>query len=382
MLGLPFILVNLVPESAIIQDTPARTFGDMKNNMKISGAHQRVYGEGGDHETVAIGCGPAEPISSTFLVKNQLLDAELGDAPMRRRRLQHVSDASYCNNATNFFCWVQCLDIPNYQQAEGYITEGLSLYCMDPGILASSGNQVSKAIEPCGDFVHNSNCMGVWHTTAAGYPGQTVEYNATIIENDVYCYGGTSMYMDGFHWIHQTTCVIYLFPGWVLSTRGKFAAACIGTIILGILVEYVIFNRRKTMIGFEKGYGRLAASSAFYGLQLTLGYIIMLVVMTYSIPLCMCCVLGFVCGHILFNAKDAIIVEMANKPKKNDELPEQTDRASTKEFFGNTRADYGATSGEDDEEEIPSCCASKKKKVEDENQGVPEGITPCCQNVL
>eukprot|EP00934_Nitzschia_sp_Nitz4_P007267 Nitzschia sp. Nitz4//scaffold21_size171442//9870//12079//NITZ4_002138-RA/size171442-augustus-gene-0.198-mRNA-1//-1//CDS//3329542342//7257//frame0 len=398
--------MHLVPENAYIQQSPPRTFGDMKANMKISGRARRTYGDGGDDHTVAIGCGSEYHVSSVLSSRLASSGVDGFDSTMRRR-LQHVNDASYCDNTTNFFCWVQCLDIPNYELAEAYISEGMSLYCMDPAVYASSGNQVSKGVAECPDFVHNANCMGVWALTAPGYPGQEVLYNATIVDTDYYCRGGTSMYMDGFHW-KDTTCVIYLFPSWILSTRGKFAAACIGTILLGIVVEYVIFRRRGAMRMLEAGTSRLVASSAFYGLQLTLGYIIMLVIMTYSIPLCMCVVLGFVSGHILFNAQDSLL---STKPQ-TIAIGANKGMAATTKLNGSSISDSGekchpsccgakmdpeashSCCGAKEAEEAPhsccgikeveeaphSCCASKDKLPD--NQGVPEGITPCCQNVL
>jgi hypothetical protein len=384
-------LVHLVPESAIIQEYPPRTFGDMKNNMKLSAQGQRAYGENGDNHVVAIGCGPAgglpfpndnnsNPTGSTRSSGGELDYLEEFETPMRRR-LQHVPDGRACNNATNFFCWMQCLEIPNYEQAEGFVNEGYSLYCVDPGALARTGNQVSKAMEPCeGGFVHNSNCMGVWQPTAPGVVSQKVEFDVTIVEeDDVFCQGGTSMYMDGFHWMHDTTCVIYLFPRWVLSTQGRFVAACLGTIVFGALVEFVIFRRRQSMTGFSAGYYRLAVSAAFYGVQLTFGYVIMLVVMTYSIPLFLCCVLGLVSGHVLFNAQDALL----KKRVKTEETGPKP--ASQMETYTHSNE------GEDEEcaldkscrETAPSGCSNTKIETkEDDNHGVPEGCTPCCQNVL
>lgn len=354
-------MMHLVPEDAIIERSPTRTFGDMKKNMKVAAKQGRDFSNGEEGGTVAIGCGPASESSSESSGNDAFM------APIRRR-MQHVQDASACNNITNFFCWTQCLEIPNYEQAESYIAEGNSLYCLDPGILARSGNQVSKAVEPCLGEVHNSNCQGIWHPTSPAVEGWPVEFNATFTIEEKYCYGGTSMYMDGFHWIHDTTCVIYLFPGWVLESQGRFVAACFGTILFGIMVEVVIFQRRSSIQSFESGTKRLLISSAFYGLQLTMGYLIMLVVMTYSMPLFLCCVVGLVIGHVLFNAKDAIL----NKPQ-----PVYGDATSN-------RTSEGGSHGDEDEESSKRCCSHKNlmQRISETNHGVPEGSTPCCQNTL
>jgi hypothetical protein len=132
---------------------------------------------------------------------------------------------------------------------------------------------------------------------AAAYPAPE--------NGDAYCYGGTSMYMDGFNWI-GSTCVIYLFPQWVLSTPGKFALGCLGSILFGILLEYVLWKRR-VVYTMSPGRRRLVLSVLVYGLQLTMGYFIMLVIMTYSGPLFVSVVGGMMMGHAIFNAQDSFM---------------------------------------------------------------------------
>jgi len=357
--------------------------------MRLAVQRQQVYGDINplDAQGVAIGCGPVPDDHESAGIAPEV---ELFGSTPKRRRLQHVQDAFACNNATNFFCWMQCLDIPNYQQAEGYVNEGYSLYCLDPAILARSGNQVSKAMAPCKGQIHNSNCMGVWTATAPGIPGQKVVYNSTASNYaDVYCYGGTSMYMDGFHWIHESTCVIYLFPSWVLSSEGKFIAACLGTVAFGMLVEYIISRRRVSVMTMAAGYRRLIASAGFYGLQLAMGYLIMLVVMTYSAPLLLCCVFGLMAGHVLFNAKDAIATK---KSTFAVDLAGALKDALQSTGIANTSDDETAPrlTPDDSSMGVQNCdCArletnyqTPAMETDDEHHEIPEGSTPCCQNML
>lgn len=49
------------------------------------------------------------------------------------------------------------------------------------------------------------------------------------------------------------------------------------------------------------------------GVQLTIGYFLMLVVMTYSGPLFLCVVVGLVMGHAAFNARGAMKAAAAKK---------------------------------------------------------------------
>jgi hypothetical protein len=112
--------------------------------------------------------------------------------------------------------------------------------------------------------------------------------------------------MDGFHFIQSTTCIIFLFQSWVLDTGGKYALAFLGTILIGIGLEKLIQQRRKVMGAMGAGRKRLVVSATFYGIQLTIGYMLMLIIMIYSGALFMATVLGLVSGHVFFNASDAI----------------------------------------------------------------------------
>jgi hypothetical protein len=172
------------------------------------------------------------------------------------------------------------------------------------------------------------------------------------------------MYMDGFHWL-DSTCVIYLFPEWVLSTPGKLVAACVGSIFFGMSLEGVIRGRRDLVQSIAVGWKRLFISSGIYGLQLTMGYFIMLVVMTYSGPLFMCVVLGLMFGHIAFNAKDVL------KAKKQETKEGQEECC-------------GKDESEITDEELSPCCQGgmEKNNVTKVSANVPEGSTPCCQNLL
>lgn len=164
--------------------------------------------------------------------------------------------------------------------------------------------------------------------------------------------------MDGFHWT-DTTCVIYLFPEWIIESAGSLVGACIGTLLFGFVLEGVIKQRRNTVTKMERGWTRLGTTTLFYGVQLTLGYMLMLVVMTYSAPLFLCVVLGLMGGHFCFNADSA-------------------------------RASPRVEDNQEDDDSLPECCRSPKDDCcertdngsEDSGPCVPEGSTPCCQNTL
>ncbi|KAL7574133.1 hypothetical protein ACA910_014817 [Epithemia clementina (nom. ined.)] len=435
-------MMTLVPEIAIVQQYPEeRTFGDMKRHMSLASQsrrrsqqqEQQANNKNNDYHyysTISIGCGSEghgledeeeEEDDDLFLRPKGLLSSS--QQRHSRRRLQHVQNADACNNSTNFFCWMSCLDIPNAKNIHGYLTEGYSLYCMDPAIYAGSGNQVSPAVEPCANGkVHNANCMGVWAITAPNVPGydlpdpqqQAGNDTTSSYNNEVqFCYGGTSMYMDGFHWT-DTTCVIYLFPDWVLTSQGKLAAAGIGTIVFASALELIIHLRRRTMLSLLPcpGYRRLTVSALFYGLQITMGYMLMLVIMTYSGVLFFCTIVGLVSGHVLFNSKDAffgkaleqghgtdqikqgdnnndgLAATMATNASNNGTSQELEDTVGTtnpndvnlEQCLGDEEQEMIATSNNNDKAAVH--CRNRTGTMMATDLQIPEGATPCCQNAL
>lgn len=329
----------------------------------------------------------------------------------RRRRMQHVSSPRACNNQTNFFCWNQCIDIPNSELAEQYVQDGYSLYCLDPAALSSSNNPIQDATEPCeGGFVHNSHCSGSWQKTDANVPGYELPYEVKTNNNlssthsvsevgDQYCYGGTSMYMEGFTW-QDTTCVIYLFSSWVLTSPGKFAMAALGSILLGIALEFVLWKRRG-VYSLPAGSRRLLLSTLIYGIQLAMGYLIMLVIMTYSGPLFISTVGGMMLGHLLFNAQDSLAKQWREKKSRTD-MNGGTDRTSmngdssleANSLFArrptNSNAELNSYQHGSGGEELENTKLSPELETEKFsatentvlNCDVADGATPCCQYTL
>lgn len=189
-------MMFLVPETAMIYGT--KTLKEVRSALswQANANNNNLIMEETNSATIALGCGISEP---NFGAELEPLEEDDHGAISKRRRLQH-QDPSACNNVTNFFCWMQCLDIPNANQAQGYVNEGYSLYCLDPAILTSSGNRVSEAALPCEEgWVHNANCLGSWQPTAPGVPAATVNVTADATNfEDPFCYSGTSMVRPSF----------------------------------------------------------------------------------------------------------------------------------------------------------------------------------------
>jgi len=120
---------------------------------------------------------------------------------------------------------------------------------------------------------------------------------------------GTTMYMTGFQFTlftPQTCCLNLLFANWTLDTRTKFIAAMIFVTLIGIITEGVPVMRAKflkrikvTKMNVRSKSIKLLLSS-LHGLQILLGYILMLAAMTYSIELLLSTVLGLILGYLIF----------------------------------------------------------------------------------
>lgn len=186
-----FLPVHLVPQDAIIHDLPRQTFADMRKSMALTSG--KTYKDSMSSEVVtdvpSIGCGLSDAVSRSS-----------SSARITRRRLQMVEDASACNNVTNFFCWMSCLDVPEASKAKDFVDDGYSLYCLDPATLARTGNSVSTAVDKCTlngvvGGTHDDSCLGSWQKTAEGVHAQEVVTDKEAIASlpDVFCYGGTSM---------------------------------------------------------------------------------------------------------------------------------------------------------------------------------------------
>mmetsp|Transcript_27532 Transcript_27532/g.64596 ORF Transcript_27532/g.64596 Transcript_27532/m.64596 type:complete len:772 (-) Transcript_27532:186-2501(-) len=411
-------MMNLVPETAIIYG--GKTLRDVKKSLSLSRQHKNHHDLRSSGDATSLGCGSV-PVAQDDEDASVEIE-EIATTSRRRRHLQ-MQDAVMCNNVTNFYCWMTCVDIPKVDQAELYLEAGYSLYCMDDSVLRSSGS-LATAQEACVD-VHNMGCTGQWEKTDNSVPNAIIDITTTSDEIEApFCYSGTTMYMEGFQWTQSSTCVIMLFPSWVLNSATKYVFAIIGTILASIGLEKFIQMRRKAMANMEAGSARLVASAVFYGIQLSIGYMLMLVIMIYSGALFLSVILGLVIGHILFNARDAIWP--IKEPRLDeDDLEETRSNGSTSsktgieasmpkssccttstnllaeraladerairegstycQEFESDKQYYGSMDKVDNHENVPHVVTSLKKsapKKKTIHQDVPEGSTPCCQHGL
>jgi len=383
-------MMHLVPENAIIQTFPTKaTFADMRQSMLLR-SQNKTYSESiidTNEEDISIGCGFA-PIS-----KPEKQVTPTARSITQRRRLVHV-DPSACNNGTNFYCWMVCTSIPDVENAAAFIEQGKSLYCadknkIDSGLKTATENCQSRSGIPGGAM--NSNCVGMWHSSGVGIPSQKVKIpeNRRFVSNlsiqeetskEEYCYSGTSMYMNGFQW-KGIYCVIYLFPSWVLNTQWKMILAFSGTFFISIGLEGIITGRRIVLPIIKGKNTRLVVSTITYGIQLTLGYLIMLIVMTYSLPLFFSVILGLMAGHFLFHLStnsDPVVGEGATPccqnhvsgPKEHHSSPDKNFPDVIKGKTGMSSETYSSIDSLTEAPDSKSCECNKSNS---------DTLSTCCE---
>ena len=126
-------------------------------------------------------------------------------------------------------------------------------------------------------------------------------------DNDAsgFCSGsGMAMFMTGFSsaFAKKNTCITLYLDTFTLDTAAKFVAAMFGVLALGILAEALVAVRRSRA---EKGLAGHFEASLGYGLQLALGYFLMLAAMTYAVELFVSAITGVAIGHALFRTDRA-----------------------------------------------------------------------------
>lgn len=208
--------------------------------------------------------------------RNDVLDGPLFKQPSSlaaRRWLQSLKDDCKTKNA---ICWMQapvCVE----QCPDGTLQQ-----CLLPD--RSKGD--------CGPDVMDQKCA--WRCANASIPDALGGFCNTKV--------ATSMYMQGFTTTSShNACVVLFFQGWVLDTRLKFVIGCIFVVFLGICTQGAIRLRSLLVSGRRKRLLKdKVVDSAMFGLNVVLGWTMMLVAMTYSVELFSCATLGLVVGNFAF----------------------------------------------------------------------------------
>jgi hypothetical protein len=148
-------------------------------------------------------------------------------------------------------------------------------------------------------------------------PSKACQLQCPIVKNDTiveewegYCYGsGTTMIMEGMKSIifskrGEIACTNLIFEHVTLNNSLKFCFGCLVVLIVCILSQYLTLYRLK--LSSEPKYW--VRKIVLYFIQMNLGYIIMLVTMTYSLELFLMVTLGLTIGYAIFNVKEPALV--------------------------------------------------------------------------
>jgi hypothetical protein len=187
-------------------------------------------------------------------------------------------------------CWMQCMSTSS-------LSCGTQALCYD-----SANGEVNDGNTMCPSTCYLV-CPNTYDASLAlnGTSGAT----GPAVQNN-YCYGtGSTMIMAGF--MSQAAsgtkapCLAFLFPSWILDGPVKFAFACLGTLLLGVLVQFVT-KLRLAASKWKQSQTRFKTLivAVLYAANTTLGYVLMLVAMTYSTELFLMVVLGLSLGYGVF----------------------------------------------------------------------------------
>lgn len=131
-------------------------------------------------------------------------------------------------------------------------------------------------------------------------------------QSQEFCTDGTVMYMSGFSWeFDGNVCPVLLLPAWTLKTRLRYYVGLGLVVLMGFGSEALAYLRRTTAAGggalsccgdtvADSVRLRRGLDSVLHVMQIGTGYCLMLVAMTYHVPLFACVLVGLGLGHWYF----------------------------------------------------------------------------------
>lgn len=132
-----------------------------------------------------------------------------------------------------------------------------------------------------------------------------VLFNSMPVNGDIFCQGtGSTMNRYGFGVSlnnPERGCVILLYEDLVLDTEGKFIGAMLGVLGFALLSEILGYAnmRMHNSLGDDKPLSKQIFLSVLYALQGLHGFVLMLIVMTFSVELIFAVLFGLGLGYVL-----------------------------------------------------------------------------------
>ena len=285
------------------------------NSVPITRATERKHAHDSDlltFEEVFVRKSRSYPVSS---------DSSLSSVDLESERYQRAV-RDQCEVEGTAYCWHDCMDIP--QNCTEDIIDNGGMVCLD----------VVDQVE-CDPDIHNPNCALVCFEipeettqtptcTELPPPDKPTESptseeptesptpeepNSQPPKEELFCNGiGIDMYMQGFEVSgdEKNQCIMLFFEVFTLDTALKFGFGCVFVFFLGFAIEALIAARRYMTTRANASRQGLTvawqiAILSCFAFSLVLGYLAMLVAMTYSVELFLCVVAGIVIGHGVFN---------------------------------------------------------------------------------
>jgi len=244
----------------------------------------------------------------------------IGCAPTRRE----LAEVTECTG-DQMYCWMSCVDVPaNLDESCG--RENIQCENLQTGQLWPEDYRDPATGNPTHCYECGLACNDSPLTPPSDVQSPSPGFGDDLDESEEpgFCNTNlppTTMWMMGFQVAENTNgCVAYLFESWVLDSSVKFAAACIGSVLAGIVVEWLVSIRRSLQRDWVKGaqgpcglpaVAQVPVMLTLYLIQVTLGYIAMLVAMIYQVELFLAVVIGLTAGHGIFNLR-ARVAESAD----------------------------------------------------------------------
>ena len=123
----------------------------------------------------------------------------------------------------------------------------------------------------------------------------------------------TDMHMTGFLSLfddvrQHSPCLVIFLNSWKLDSGAKFALAVVGAILAGIVCEGILKLRTVGQQRLPKDRPALSsiARILLYLLHRTVGYLAMLLAMTYQTEIFFAVLVGLSIGYAIFNLRDPI----------------------------------------------------------------------------
>jgi len=211
---------------------------------------------------------------------------EVGSSNPHARRI--LADDNSCD-VGYIYCWLSCLQAP------------------------SACSNTAQCIDQTSGAVWAGDASGHCSTCAPTCPARnTTSSRSGYCNTDI---PATTMFMDGFSLNgggSNAPCVALLFKTWTLHTPALMALGFFATLIMGTSIEALAALRRRLQSpGFCNCHSIPPPKSRvycvlLYTVQVTIGYLLMLVSMTYHFVLFSAVIVGLVIGHIVFGAKSPV----------------------------------------------------------------------------